>query len=117
MSYDIAVGRCVAMDADDVVVRIEGAMLAKLDSTYRFHGPSKTLLKVAREICSKMRPPKVDTELYLDHDAMQSHPQAFLDTLGNGAYVPVNLAALLAGPAPGSHPAAPKARPSDYRIR
>ena len=117
MSYDIAIGRCVAVDADVVIVRIEGAMLAKLDSTYRFHGPSKTLLKITREICSKTRPPKVDTELYIDHDATQSHPEAFLDVPGNGTYVPVNLAALLAGPAPGSHPAAQTARPSDYRIR
>lgn len=117
MSYDIAIGRCVAIEPDHVVVRIEGAMLVKLDESYRFHGPSKSLLKVLVAICSKVRPPKVESELYVDSDALLRNPDGFLDMRGDGSCVPVDLRLLLAGPTPGLHPASHKGTAMNFRLR
>lgn len=115
MNYDIAIGRCTAVDADSVVVRIDGAMLVKLHPPYVFKGPTKALLKAARAICSKSRPPVVDAELYIDRDATLHHPEAFLDLNGDDSFVSVDLRALLDGLSPNPNPVvASKPRASDF---
>ena len=115
MSYDIALGRCVEVGADTVTVRIEGAMLVKLEPSFVFNGPAKALLRVSAAICSQARPPKEGGELFVDSERLMQRTGAFLDMNGDGSFAPVNLEALLIGLSPDPNPPASK-KPSaaDY---
>ncbi|MDC8011042.1 hypothetical protein [Tahibacter soli] len=115
MNYDIAIGRCIGFDAENAVVKLEGAMLVKLEPSFVFKGPTKALLKVARSVWSKTRPPLADKEFFVDRDAISAHPEAFLDYNGDDRYVSVDLRALLNDPSSNAPPAnAQRPQASDY---
>jgi hypothetical protein len=115
MSYDIALGRCVEVGTETVVVRIEGAMLVKLEPSFVFNGPAKALLRIARSVCSQTRPPKEGEEVFVDRDRLLLRPDAFLDMNGDGGYVPVDLNSLIVGLTPNPQPPdAKKPRAADY---
>ena len=115
MNYDIAIGRCVDFDAETAVVKIEGAMLVKLEPSFVFKGPTKALLKVSRLIWSKTRLPLAGKEFFIDRDAISAHPEAFLDFNGDDRYVSVDLRALLSEASSNAPPAnSQRPQASDY---
>lgn len=115
MSYDIALGRCIEAGNDTVTVRIEGAMLVKLEPSFVFKGPAKALLRIARSVCSRTRLPKEGEELFVESESLMQGTEAFLDINGDGAFVPVDLGALLIGLSPDPQPpVAKKPRAADY---
>lgn len=95
MSYDIAVGRCIGIDGDEVLVKVEGAMLRRLRPGQAFGVQTKARLRVPLSVCSKQRVPRVDQELYLDFDSTSTGAAAFLDVEGDGEFVTADIRLLV----------------------
>ncbi|MDR2013299.1 MAG: hypothetical protein LBQ20_09740 [Rhodanobacter sp.] len=95
MTYDIGIGRCAEVYEDTVVVKLESVMVQRLSPAHPWQRSGTSLLRLKRTVCSTLRPPQPDQELYIDRDALMKRSMASLDLMGNGAMVSVDLRALL----------------------
>ncbi|UXI70233.1 hypothetical protein [Tahibacter amnicola] len=95
MTYDIGVGRCVSIDGDMVVAMIDSAVLMKLLPGQRWQRFGKSRLLLSPAACSRVRPPVVDQELFVDRAAIAAQQSASVDVEGDGVLCAVHLGALL----------------------
>jgi hypothetical protein len=95
MTYDIGIGRCTEIHEDTVVVKLESVMVQRLSPDQPWQRSGTSLLRLKRHLCSTLRPPQPDQELYVDRDALSKRSMASLDLMGNGAMITVDLRALL----------------------
>ena len=116
MSYDIAMGLCAEVDDENVVVKLESAMLKRLLPQHPWQRNGTSLLRLRRSACSAVRVPQVGQEVYLDRTALASRSEGMLDLGGDGKLVAVDLRKLLDGldPLPPAEPQ-PKNRASNFR--
>lgn len=107
MNYDIGIGRCAAIEANIVGVKLDSVMVSRLlpDQPWRKSGTS--VLRINAEVCSSKRPPEVGAEVYLDRAALSADSAGSLDLAGDGVMVPVKLHRLLLDLDPEPSPAAP----------
>lgn len=111
MTYDIGIGRCAEVDDDTVVVKLESVMVQRLSPKQPWQRSGTSLLRLNRKLCSTVRPPAPDEELFLDRAALSRRSMGALDIAGDGKTVPVDLRALLqdVNPQPSAGPQ-PKGR-------
>ncbi len=118
MTYDIGIGRCTEINDDTVVVKLESVMVKRLSPEHPWQRSGTSLLRLNRSLCSAVRPPERDSELYLDRAALSKRCMGSLDLDGDGESVSVDLRALLNGvdPQPSAGPQS-KSRSADRRAR
>ena len=95
MTYDIGIGRCAEVSADTVVVKLDSVMVKRLSPNHPWQRSGTSLLRLNRSLCSAVRPPAPDAELYIDRAALSKRAMAALDIAGDGQTVSVDLRALL----------------------
>lgn len=95
MTYDIGIGRCAEVGDDTVVVKLDSVMVKRLSPKHPWQRSGTSLLRLSRNLCSALRPPEPDQELYIDRAALSKRSMAALDIAGNGNTVSVDLRALL----------------------
>lgn len=95
MTYDIGVGRCAEVDGDTVVVKLESVMVKRLSPDHPWQRSGTSLLRLNRKLCSSVRPPAPDEELFLDRAALSRRSMGALDLTGDGSTIQVDLRALL----------------------
>lgn len=116
MTYDIGIGRCTEVGDDIVVVKLESVMVKRLSPAHPWQRSGTSLLRLKRNLCSALRPPEPDREVYLDRAALSKRSMATLDLAGDGETVSVDLRALLndLDPQPSAGPQA-KGRSGDRK--
>ena len=78
MTYDIGIGRCTEINDDTVVVKLESVMVKRLSPEHPWQRSGTSLLRLNRSLCSAVRPPERDSELYLDRAALSKRSMAAL---------------------------------------
>ncbi len=116
MTYDIGIGRCSEVGDDTVVVKLDSVMVKRLSPDHPWQRSGTSLLRLSRNLCSEVRPPEPDSEVYLDRAALSKRSMAALDLAGDGETVSVDLRALLndLNPQPSAGPQS-KGRGGDRR--
>jgi hypothetical protein len=104
MSFDIAIGRCIELDDDVAIVKLDGAMLRKLCPTVVFAVQINARLRVPLAICSGRRPPKQGQELFLDYTKTRDGAEVWLDIQGQGNYSAIDVRPLASGLEPMPRP-------------
>lgn len=118
MNYDIAVGPCVALEGDHVIVKLEGVLLRKLLPDFPFAVRTSALLRVPLTVCSQSRPPRPGQEVYLDFARVEAGSEAWVDPAGDGHYEKVDIRQLLQNLNPSTAPVlAPKPRAAHWPIK
>lgn len=112
MTYDIGIGQCAEVGDDTVVVRLESVMVRRLSPDQPWQRSGTSLLRLNRKLCSALRPPEPEREVYLDRAALSKRSMGTLDLGGGGEKIPVDLRALLTDvdPQPSAGPSATKGR-------
>lgn len=95
MNYDIGIGRCAEVNGDTVVVKLESVMVHRLSPDQPWRRSGTSLLRLNRKLCSSLRPPVPDEELFLDRAALSKRSMGSLDLAGDGNTISVDLRALL----------------------
>jgi hypothetical protein len=95
MTYDIGIGRCAEVAEDTVVVKLDSVMVKRLSPNHPWQRSGTSLLRLNRKLCSAVRPPEPDQELYVDRAALSRRSMAALDLAGDGETISVDLRALL----------------------
>ena len=95
MTYDIGIGRCAELGDDTVLVKLDSVMVQRLSPGQPWQRSGTSLLRLKRSLCSTVRPPQRDAEVFLDRAAISKRAVAALDLTGNGSTVSVDLRALL----------------------
>lgn len=116
MTYDIGIGRCTEVANDTVLVKLDSVMVKRLSPQQPWQRSGTSLLRLNRNLCSALRPPEPDAEVYIDRAALSKRSMAALDLTGDGATVSVDLRALLndLNPQPSAGPQS-KGRSGDRR--
>ena len=117
MTYDIGIGRCTEINDDTVVVKLESVMVKRLSPEHPWQRSGTSLLRLNRSLCSAVRPPERDSELYLDRAALSKRSMAALDLAGDGETISVDLRALLndLNPQPSAGPQTKGGRSGDRK--
>jgi len=95
MTYDIGIGRCAELGDDTVLVRLDSVMVQRLSPGQPWQRSGTSLLRLKRSLCSTVRPPRPDSEVFLDRAAISKRAVATLDLAGDGETMSVDLRALL----------------------
>jgi hypothetical protein len=111
VAYDIGIGICTGIEARQVVVKLDSAMVSKFipGSPWRRSGTS--LLYVDPGLCSDRKPLEVGSEIYLGRERIGARATASLDINGDGRLETVKLQQLLDGLDPGPAPRPAKSKP------
>lgn len=96
MGYDIAIGRCLEIENETAIAKVELATLRKLRPQEDFPVNSKARLRIELSICSRQRPPRQGEELFLDIDKVKAGGASQLDADGDGSFVNVDIRLLAA---------------------
>lgn len=104
MSYDIALGKCVSLDAEIAQVAIDTSVLRKLSPLSAPTIPPKAFLRIPIFVCSSKREPRRGQELFVDFEKIKAGCDAMLDVLGDGDFRPTDLRKLLVNMNPGERP-------------
>ena len=108
MSYDIGMGYCAEINEKSVLVKLDSVMVRKLSPDQPWRRSGTSLLRMDRKLCSAVRPPQLNQEVYIDSAALARKSAATLDLEGNGVGRPVDLRVILEGldplPAPTPKP-------------
>jgi hypothetical protein len=104
MSYDIAIGKCVSLDAETAQVAIDTSVLLKLAPRAPFPIPPKAFLRIPVVVCSSKREPKRGQELFVDFDKIKDGCDAMLDVRGDGDFRPTDMRKLLVDLNPADRP-------------
>lgn len=110
MGYDIGIGICTAIDAAQVTVKLDSAMVSKLVPGRPWKRSGTSLLHLPSDLCSARKPPEVGSEIYLGRDRLGARAQASLDINGDGRVKTVDLRQLLQDLDPNPAPRAGTAR-------
>lgn len=112
MTYDIGIGQCAEVGEDTVVVRLESVMVRRLSPEQPWRRSGTSLLRLNRKLCSTLRPPEPEREVYLDRAALSKRSIGMLELGGDGAAISVDLRALLTDvdPQPSAGPSTGKGR-------
>jgi hypothetical protein len=104
MSFDIAIGRCLELDENVAIVKLDGAMLRKLCPSIVFAVQTNARLRVPLSICSGRRPPRQGQELFLDYTKTRDGAESWLDMQGQGDYRVIDVRLLASGLEPMPRP-------------
>jgi hypothetical protein len=110
MAYDIGIGICTAIEAKQIAVKLDSAMVSKFipGSPWRRSGTS--LLYFDPALCSDRKLLEVGSETYLGRERIGARATASLDINGDGRLETVKLQQLLDGLDPGPAPKPAKSR-------
>lgn len=110
MTYDIGIGICTAIEARQVAVKLDSAMVSKFVPGHPWRRSGTSLLYLDPALCSERKLPEIGSETYLGRERIGARATASLDIDGDGTLTTVKLQRLLDGLEPGSatKPAKPR---------
>lgn len=98
--FDIAIGRCRAIEGGTVTIGLDSAIVSRLVPGYPWRMSGTSVLRLSQRLCSKRFPLEPGRETFLQREELMRNPSASLDLLGDGNFVPVRLRALSDGEEP-----------------
>lgn len=117
-TFDIAVGKCEAIDKSTVTIRLDSAIVSRLVPGHPWRTSGTSVLRLDIRLCSESRPPEIGRELFLQREALLRNPRASLDLLGDGQFAPIRLRAIGDNTDPEAmQPAAKAGRGDRSRVR
>lgn len=112
MSFDIGIGKCIAVSRDTVDLHADISVVHKYFPDLPWQRQGTSVLRVPVSCCSTLRKPEVGEEVYLSEQSLGRNQKGWLDALGDGSFESVSLSRIVDGMSPGESPpsAAPKVR-------
>lgn len=110
MAYDIGIGICTAIEAKQVSVKLDSAMVSKFVPGQPWRRSGTSLLYFDPALCSERKLLEIGSEAYLGRERIGARHTASLDIDGDGTLKTVRLQRLLDGLDPGPAPKPAKSR-------
>lgn len=101
MSFDIGIGKCIAISKGTVELHVNNSVVRKFFPRLPWQREGTSVLRVPAACCSEVRRPAVGGEVFLDHGALAQSQKGWLDIDGSGSFKAVDLSSIADGMAPG----------------